>query len=153
MEAVEAIARALRLRNIGGLIAVDFLKMSAKSDNEKIVSALREALADDPAQADTSKMSGFGIVEIARRQISASIPETFMQTQLMPSPFTQALEALNDIRKRRGTSATITGSHDVIAALKGPLKDAKKALESELGFFSSNLKHRQSLGNVKYTVT
>ncbi len=152
MEAVHAIARALRLRNIGGLIAVDFLKMSSKADNEITISALREALADDPVQAETSKMSGFGIVEIARRQISASISEMFLQTQSVPSPSTLALEALNDIRKRRGTSATITGSHDVIAALKGPLKDAKVALESELGFVIQ-LETSPDSGNVKYTVT
>lgn len=156
MEAAHAIARALRLRNIGGLIAVDFLKMNAKSDNEKIVEALREALADDPAQADTSKMSGFGIVEIARRQISVSIQDIFLQTQLVPSPTTLGLEALNEIRKRRGTSATITASHDVIAALKGPLMGVKVELESELGFviqLETSPDSGNVTGNVKCTVT
>lgn len=155
-EAVHAIARALRLRNIGGLIAVDFLKMSSKADNEEIVSALREALADDPAQADTSKMSGFGVIEIARRQISASIHEVFLQTKLMPSPATLGLEALNKIRKQRGTSATITGSQDVIAALKGPLNDVKVALESELGFMiqlETSPDSGNVTGNDKFTVT
>ena len=156
LEAVHVIARALRLRNIGGLIAVDFLKMSAKSDNEKILTALREALADDPAQSDTSKMSGFGIVEIARRQISASIQDIFLQTQLVPTPSTLGLEALNEIRKRRGASAIITGSHDVIAALKGPLQSTKAALESELGFVIQ-LETSPDSGNVtasdKCTVT
>lgn len=134
IEAAEHIARALRLRNIGGLIAVDFLKMSSKNDNEQVVATLREALSDDPAQAQTSGMSGFGVVEIARRQVSASIPETFLHAEYTLTSATLALNALNDIRKRRGTSATITSSRDVIAELKGALKPAKTELEAELGF-------------------
>lgn len=134
LEAATAIADTLRLRNIGGLMAVDFLKMDAKADNEQVVAALRGALSNDPAQVQTSGMSAFGVIEIARRQVSASITATFLQTQLVPSPTTLALDALHDVRKRRGTSATITAALDVIAQLKGPLKNVKTELEAELGF-------------------
>lgn len=152
VEAAAVIANALRLRNIGGLIAVDFLKMNSKTDNEKIVSALRDALADDPAQAQTSGMSAFGIIEIARRQVSVSISETFMQTQHVVTPITLALDALYDIRKRRGTSATLTAPRNVIAQLKGPLKTVKTELEAELGFVIQLDTSSDSAKNI-YSVT
>ena len=134
IEAAVAIATALRLRGIGGLIAVDFLKMTARADNEKIVQALRDALADDPAKSHTTAMSAFGIVEIARQLQSASLIELYSQSESVPTPTTLALNALYDIRKRRGTSATIMAPRQVIAELNGPLKPAKTELEAELGF-------------------
>ncbi len=134
IEAVTATAAALRLRGIGGLIAVDFLKMTARADNEKIVQALRDALADDPVKSHTTGMSAFGIVEIARQHTSDSLATTYLQIRSMPTPTTLALNALNDVRKRRGTSATITAPREVIAELKGALKPAKTEIEAELGF-------------------
>lgn len=134
IEAAIATAEALRLRGIGGLIAIDFLKMTARADNEKIVSTLRDALANDPVKSHTSAMSAFGIIEIARQQKSDSLSATYLQTHSALSPTTLALNALYDISKRRGTSATITAPREVIAQLKGALKTAKTEIEAELGF-------------------
>ena len=134
IEAVTATAAALRLRGIGGLIAIDFLKMTARTDNEKIVQALRDALVDDPVKSHTTGMSVFGIVEIARQQTSDSLGATYLQTRKTPTPTTLALNALYDVRKRRGTSATITAPRDVIAQLKGPLKTVMTEIKAELGF-------------------
>lgn len=134
IEAVTATAEALRLRGIGGLIAIDFLKMTARADNERIVQSLRDALVDDPVKSHTTNMSAFGIVEIARNRTSDSLAATYLQTRSTPSPTTLALNALYDVRKRRGASATITAPRDVIAELKGPLKPAMTEIEAELGF-------------------
>lgn len=134
IEAATATAEALRLRGIGGLIAIDFLKMTARADNEKIVQALRDALANDSVKSHTTAMSAFGIVEIARQQTSDSLGATYLQARSAHTPTTLALNALYDVRKARGTSATITASRDVIAQLKGPLKTAKTEIEAELGF-------------------
>lgn len=134
IEAVNTIAEALRLRGVGGLIAIDFLKMKSKKDNDKIVQAFRTALSNDPANPQMTGMSAFGIVEVARRRSSGALSEVYLKSLSVPSPETVALNALFDISRRRGTSATITASREVIAELNGPLKPAKTELEADLGF-------------------
>lgn len=134
LEAAAEVAAALRLRGIGGLIAIDFLKMKSRSDNEKVVAALKGAFADDPAQPQTTGMSAFGIVEIARQRQFSSLSEVRLGREIQPTATTIAIDALHDVRLRRGTSAVISAPREVIAELNGALKPAKTEVEAELGF-------------------
>jgi ribonuclease G len=68
LEAAAVIARQLRLRNIGGVIVIDFVDIRDPRGRERIVSALRGALAGDPAPTRVEPMSRLGLVEMTRRR-------------------------------------------------------------------------------------
>jgi ribonuclease G len=68
LEAAAVIARQLRLRNIGGIIVIDFIDIREPRARERIVSALRGALAADPSPTRVEPMSRLGLVEMTRRR-------------------------------------------------------------------------------------
>jgi ribonuclease G len=73
LEAAEAIARQLRLRNIGGIVVIDFIDVRDPRARERVVSALRAALAGDPAPTRVEPMSRLGLVEMTRRRRGPSL--------------------------------------------------------------------------------
>lgn len=73
MEAVKEIAYQLRLRNIGGLIVIDFIDMERESDREKVFNALKEALRKDKSKTSVAKMSEFGLIEMTRKRTRENI--------------------------------------------------------------------------------
>jgi ribonuclease E len=77
--AARAIARQLRLRNIGGLVAIDFIDMESRRARSAVVDALRRDLALDPAPIAVGPMSGFGLVELTRRRRGRSLAESFTE--------------------------------------------------------------------------
>nr|WP_274389995.1 ribonuclease E/G [Azospirillum doebereinerae] len=66
LEAAAEIARQLRLRNVGGIVVVDFVNMRARSDAERVLNALTEAVESDPVQTQVYGMSKLGLVEVTR---------------------------------------------------------------------------------------
>jgi ribonuclease E/ribonuclease G len=66
LDAVTEIARQLRLRNIGGIVIVDFINMASRGDAERVLDALGKATADDPASVNVYGMSKLGLVELTR---------------------------------------------------------------------------------------
>lgn len=72
MEAVEAIARHLRLRDIGGQIVIDFIEMRDKSHCREVEKALNQAMKNDRARHDIGKMSSFGLLELVRQRTGSS---------------------------------------------------------------------------------
>jgi ribonuclease G len=68
LEAMKEIAYQLRLRNIGGLIVIDFIDMEKKQDRDRIFVALREALSRDKAKTKVLRMSELGLVEMTRKR-------------------------------------------------------------------------------------
>ncbi|MBX6322818.1 MAG: ribonuclease E/G [Rhodospirillaceae bacterium] len=73
LEAAAEIARQLRLRNIGGIVVIDFIDMREPRSRERVVSALRNALAADPAPTRVEPMSRLGLVEMTRRRRGPSL--------------------------------------------------------------------------------
>lgn len=73
LEAVKEIAYQLRLRNIGGLIVIDFIDMEREDDREKVWSALVEALKKDKAKTNVLKMSELGLIEMTRQRTRENI--------------------------------------------------------------------------------
>ncbi len=76
LEAAEEIARQLRLRNIGGLIIIDFIDMRTSKYQKKVLSKLKECLKDDPAKGSILDMSEFGLVEMTRQRSRESLFQT-----------------------------------------------------------------------------
>ena len=76
LEAAGEIARQLRLRNIGGIVVVDFIDLKNGPARGRVVEALRTALAGDPVPCWVGEMSRLGLVEMTRRRRGASLAET-----------------------------------------------------------------------------
>jgi ribonuclease E/ribonuclease G len=66
--AAAEIVRQIQLRHIGGIVVIDFISMSRSRDRERVVAALKFALADDPARTHVLPMSAFGLVEMTRER-------------------------------------------------------------------------------------
>jgi ribonuclease G len=76
LEAVKEIAFQLRLRNIGGLIIIDFIDMEKEAHREKVHGALEEALKSDKNKTNILKISELGLVEMTRKRVRESIGRT-----------------------------------------------------------------------------
>jgi ribonuclease G len=68
LEAVKEIALQLRLRNLGGLIVIDFIDMEKKTNRERVFTALKESLSKDKAKTHILKMSELGLIEMTRKR-------------------------------------------------------------------------------------
>ena len=73
LEAAQAIARQLRLRNLGGIIVLDFIDMNEGEYQEQVLTALKRALAYDSAKTRVSDFTEFGLVQITRKRIHESL--------------------------------------------------------------------------------
>ena len=80
LEAAHAIARQLRLRNLGGMIIVDFIDMGDPDHKRQVLRALERALARDRVKASIADMSALGLVEITRKRTRASLEHLLCET-------------------------------------------------------------------------
>lgn len=80
LEAVTEVVKQLRLRNIGGIIIVDFIDMARDADRKKVSDALREALRRDKARTSTLKISELGLVQMTRKRTRESLEELLTET-------------------------------------------------------------------------
>lgn len=71
--AVKEAARQIRLRNLGGIIVIDALKMRQRPDNAKILNALQKAVAEDPAGAQVFGLTKLGLIEMTRQRRGRSL--------------------------------------------------------------------------------
>ncbi|MFL2585205.1 MAG: Rne/Rng family ribonuclease [Parvicellaceae bacterium] len=77
VEAAEEIARLLRLRDMGGIVAVDFIDMYERANNKKLIENFRQFMKDDKAKHNIQQPSRFGVVELTRQRVR---PETDIKT-------------------------------------------------------------------------
>ena len=77
LEAAEVVARELRLRDIGGIIVIDFIDMEIKANREAVEGAFREALARDKTRTQVFPISELGLVEMTRKRVSEGLVEAF----------------------------------------------------------------------------
>ena len=75
LEAAEEVARQLRLRDLGGLVVIDFIDMESQRNQREVENALREALHPDRARVQTGKISRFGLLELSRQRLRTSLGE------------------------------------------------------------------------------
>jgi len=76
LEAAKEVAKQLRLRDIGGLIVVDFIDMENPKHQREVEECLRDALKHDKARIQTGRISRFGLMELSRQRLRPSIGET-----------------------------------------------------------------------------
>ncbi|HBA73554.1 MAG: ribonuclease G [Geobacteraceae bacterium GWC2_55_20] len=127
LEAVKEIAYQLRLRNIGGIIIIDFIDMEKEVNREKVFGALEEALKADKSKTNILKISELGLVEMTRKRVRESIgrmmcePCTYCEGRgYIKSKTTICHEIFRELRREmldiRGTKATVT-VHPLVADL------------------------------------
>jgi ribonuclease E len=80
LEAAEVVARELRLRDIGGIIVIDFIDMEIRHNREAVEEAFRQALARDKTRTQVFPISELGLVEMTRKRVSEGLVETFSST-------------------------------------------------------------------------
>ncbi|WP_253736071.1 Rne/Rng family ribonuclease [Granulibacter bethesdensis] len=80
LEAADEVARQLRLRDLAGLIVIDFIDMESRKHNGMVERRLKEALKNDRARIQVGQISSFGLLEMSRQRLRPSLTETSMIT-------------------------------------------------------------------------
>jgi ribonuclease E len=80
LEAAEEISRQLRLRDIGGIIVIDFIDMEIMANRAEVIRTFREALARDKTRSQVFDISELGLVEMTRKRISEGLVESYSET-------------------------------------------------------------------------
>jgi Rne/Rng family ribonuclease len=135
--AAREVARQIRLRNIGGLVVVDFISMKNKGHRKQLVETLRREMRDDPVRHDVLGMTPGGLVEITRQRVGRPLAELFLHRQrpeLRPLPEAQASAALREALRRPWTARTVLAANPkVIELLQGPMAPAVEEVGRRLG--------------------
>ncbi len=137
LAATEEVARQLRLRGLGGIVAIDFVSMRDRGAREAVTAALKAAVADDPWGVTVAPMSRFGVVEMSRGQLRAPLVELLCDASGQPTAETVALAALRgierEVRGARGRVAVARVSNEVCDWLGSDTISWRSALEARVG--------------------
>ncbi len=135
--AAQEAARQIRLRNLGGLIAIDFVSMRAKSHHKQLEDAVREAFAGDPWSVQFGGLSRFGVYDLARAQLRTPLHEQMRDADGRLNAETIALMALRAIereaRAQTGRQIACTVAPDVIGWLHSAEFDWRGDLNNRIG--------------------
>ena len=129
IDAVKEIVRQIRLRDLGGIIVIDFIDMDERRNRNKVVQALEEALRFDRAPTKVLAFNDFGLVAITRKRVKQSLERTLCEpcpscsgSGWIKSVTTVCYEILSEARKmaaeHEGDSLTLRVHPDVARALK-----------------------------------
>lgn len=135
MEAVEEVARQLRLRDLGGLIVIDLIDMRENKHNHEVEKALKQALKMDKARVNVGRISEFGMLEMSRQRIAKTINDAIH----LECPHCEGrgkvksveAMALSFLRKVHG------------AAAKGTISEVRGGLPLEVAYYLLNRKKRE----------
>jgi ribonuclease E len=124
LEAAEEVARQLRLRDLAGLIVIDFIDMEEKRNNRSVERKLKDALKNDRARIQVGRISHFGLLEMSRQRIRTGVVES--TTEVCPhcqgtghvrSPSSVALHVLRSLEDHLLKSA----SHNLNVRTRTPV--------------------------------
>ncbi|BCP53059.1 hypothetical protein K32_16760 [Kaistia sp. 32K] len=113
LEAAEEVARQLRLRDLAGLIVVDFIDMEEKRNNRAVERKLKDALKNDRARIQVGRISHFGLLEMSRQRLRTGVVESSVETcphchgtGYVRAPASVALHVLRSLEDNLLKSAT-----------------------------------------------
>ncbi len=146
LEAVKEIVYQLRLRNIGGIIVIDFIDMARTPDREKVYNALKEALKVDKARTNILKISELGIVEMTRKRTRESLSQSMCEpcpycdgNGLVKARDTIIMEIYRELKREfrilRTRKLTLSVSPEIALALqkdRSPIDDLEKRFEKKV---------------------
>jgi len=143
LEAVSAAARHMRLRNLAGLIVIDILTMSGKDGPGRVVVALKEALASDPAGAQVLGTTRGGLLEVTRTRRRPSLSSQMLgpcptcHSGRAPTPLTVGLQALEqvlaDVAANPGVIVALHAERAIVDALNSDGGAALAQMKITLG--------------------
>ena len=146
MEAVEEIARQIRLRDLGGIIVLDLIDMEERRNRQRVMQTLQEALRRDKSPTKVLSFNDFGLVIMTRKRVKQSLERTLCTpcqycqgAGLVKSPQTICYEILEQARRlsREGEGsarqAMLRVNPEVAKALRGPERDVLNEIEDYLG--------------------
>jgi ribonuclease G len=144
LEASVAIARQLRLRNIGGIIIIDFIDMTDTAHREQVLESLQRALAADRAQTQVAGLSSLGLVEMTRKRTRESLEHLLCQPcaacegrGFVRTPETVCHEIFRELLRQAGQFSSrellVLAHQDVIERLLGEAATALAELEPLVG--------------------
>jgi ribonuclease G len=143
LEAVKEIAYQLRLRNLGGIIIIDFIDMEKEAHREKIFNQLNEALKKDKSKTNILKISELGLIEMTRKRIKESINRGLREPCFycdgegyLKSTVTMCYEIFREIERDHetlfGRSVMVTAHPDVAHLLYDEERHHLETLEKHL---------------------
>ena len=125
MEAADEVARQLRLRDLAGLIVIDFIDMDEKRNNRSVERRMKEALKQDRARIQVGRISHFGLLEMSRQRIRTSVLESSTEkcpycggsghVRSVSSLALQVLRALEDQLMKSATHSLIVRTRPDVA--------------------------------------
>ena len=145
LEAAEEVARQLRLRNIGGLLVIDFIDMRSRADQQTVYKAFRTHLQHDKARTRVLPISSLGLVEMTRQRENESLQDTVFAPcpycdgrGRVKSPISVSVEIQRRLqsllrRRWRRKKLRVTVHPSVLARLRNDDSDRLRAIEEELG--------------------
>jgi ribonuclease G len=147
MEAVEEIARQIRLRDLGGIIVLDLIDMEERRNRQRVMQTLQEALRRDKSPTKVLSFNDFGLVIMTRKRVKQSLERTLCSpcsycqgAGLIKSPQTICYEILEQARRlsREGEGdgsrqAMLRVNPEVARALRGSERDVLTEIEDYLG--------------------
>ena len=144
LEAAAEVARQLRLRNVAGLIVIDFVHMEDARARARVADAMRAALAGDPVAVQLGGFTTLGLYEMTRKRVREPLADILLGpcdacqgAARLKSDATMAYEILRALRRAAdaspGRALTVTLASSVAAFFEGEAKGALDALTASLG--------------------
>ncbi|MBD24499.1 MAG: ribonuclease E/G [Candidatus Marinimicrobia bacterium] len=144
LEAAEEIARQLRLRDLAGLVVIDFIDMDENRNNHAVERRLKEALRADRARIQVGRISHFGLLELSRQRLRPSLIEANFSTcthctgtGLVRSTESAAVHSLRVLEeegvRHRSSEITITVQSDVALYLLNYKREALASIQARYG--------------------
>jgi Rne/Rng family ribonuclease len=129
LDAVPEIVRQIRLRDLGGIIVIDFIDMDERKNRFKVLAALEEALKSDRAPTKVLQFNDFGLVAITRKRVKQSLERTLsvpcptcQATGMVKSPATVCNEIYTELRKMKrhfdGSDVMLRVNPETVKVLK-----------------------------------
>ena len=144
LEAVKEIVRQIRLRDLGGIIVLDFIDMEERKNRQKVFQAMEQELRKDRSPSKALQVSDFGLIIITRKRVKQSLERQLTEPcpycsgrGVIKSTATICFEILAEMRKIRpdlnGHGVILRVNPDIARALNGEEKAVLRDLEQTLG--------------------
>ncbi len=143
LEACDEIARQLRLRDLAGLVVIDFIDMEENRNNRNVERRIKEALKNDRARIQVGRISHFGLLEMSRQRLRPGLLEgTFRtcphcegrgMTRSIPSCGLGVLRQIEDQLLKRAENLNVTCAREVAYYLLNEKRDSLLVLEQTYG--------------------